>query len=76
MLAKLVLSLRDLLLFYMEKIMNQLNDLEMDLLAQEQIRDLRLFVGKEKVLENLNCSNASNKKLRAFMALFENSDSI
>ncbi len=56
--------------------MSQLNDLGMDLLTQEQTHDLRLFVGKEKVLDNLNSSNASEKKLRSFMALFENSDSI
>ena len=60
----------------MEKSMSQLNDLGMDLLAQEQKHDLRLFVGKEKVLDNLNSSNASEKKLRSFMALFENSESI
>lgn len=51
--------------------MGKLIDLGIEMLSQEQAHDLAMFEGKERMLESLEVSNAPEKKLAAFRALFE-----
>lgn len=50
-------------------------DLGMELLHLEQTQDLIFFEGKERILENLEMSNAPEKKLASFLSLFGRKDS-
>ena len=46
-------------------------DFGMELLSEEQARDLDLYASKEITLERLEMANAPQDKLASFMALFE-----